>query len=144
MEQVQYSRFRGFEHVYLEDSFVLDIQTAPSSAEIALEIVLTENHPLYKTPPLDEQYCYRKARIYFPDAERVEWIEKSMIPSTDATGNVDYGNIDEFFLANEHYHVRGDWGELDIVSSPPLLEVQDFPSYGALPHIGKTSASQQR
>jgi len=41
-----------------------------------------------------------------------------MQPYTDATGEVDYGNIDEFYLADEHYYLSGDWGKLKIKSSP--------------------------
>ncbi len=122
MEQAHYSQFSGFEHVYLEDSFVLDIQTNLPRVQISLEVVLNEEHPLYVPPTPDEQYCYRRAHIYFPNAEQVEWIERSMIPSTDATGSVDYGNVDDFFRVDGHYHVKGDWGELDIVSSVPVLE----------------------
>ena len=50
------------------------------------------------------------------------YMEKSMKPYTDATGTVDYGNIDEFYLIEEHYYLSGDWGKLKITSSPPMLD----------------------
>ena len=37
-----------------------------------------------------------------------------MKPYTDATGTVDYGNIDEFYLTDEHYYLSGDWVKLKI------------------------------
>src|SRR5882672_6810127 len=119
MERVPYYQLRGLEHVYLEDSYVLDIQISPSCIEFSLLLVLTEQHPLYSPPPPDEQYCYRKAVLRFPNVERVEWLEKSLRPYTDATGTVDYGNIDEFLMEGEHYYISGDWGKLKIKSSPP-------------------------
>lgn len=125
MQRVPYSQFRGFEYVYLEDSYVLDIQINPSSVEFSLLVVFTEQHPLYSPPLPGEQYCYRSGLLRFPNVERVEWLEKSMMPSTDATGAVDYGNIDEFYLADGHYYLSGDWGRLEIKSSPPSLEVQN-------------------
>lgn len=28
----------------------------------------------------------------------------------DATGEYDYGNIDEFYIEDDSYHLSGDWG----------------------------------
>lgn len=125
MERVPYYQLQGLEHVYLEDSYVLDIQSSPSSVEFSLSVVLTEQHPLYSSPRPGEQYCYRNGLLRFSNVDRVEWLEKSMIPSTDATGAVDYGNIDEFYLTDKHYYLSGDWGRLKIRSSPPSLEIQN-------------------
>lgn len=77
-------------------------------------------------PRLDgDQYCYRSGLLSFPNVRRVEWIQKSMIPFTDETGAVDYGNIDEFYRTDEHYYLSGDWGQLEVESSPPSLQIQD-------------------
>jgi hypothetical protein len=125
MERIPYYQFEGLEHVYLEDSYVLDIRTDPMSVEFSLCVVLTEEHPLYRSPLSGEQYCYRRGLLRFSHVERVEWMEKSIMSSTDATGAVDYGNIDEFYLADGHYYLSGDWGRLEIKSLPPSLEVQN-------------------
>jgi hypothetical protein len=123
---VPYYQLEGLEHVYLEDSYVLDIKIERSSVEFSLCVVLTEHHPLYASPAAGEQYCYRKGLLRFPNVEHVEWNERSMRPSTDATGAVDYGNIDEFYVIDEHYYLSGDWGRLEIMSSsPPSLELQN-------------------
>jgi hypothetical protein len=45
-----------------------------------------------------------------------------MLPIVDPDGTWDYGNIDEFFMENEAYHLIGEWGELTIVSDPPVIE----------------------
>ena len=39
--KLNYFNFEGFEHIYLEDSYVLSIKTDSSSAEFLLEVVLT-------------------------------------------------------------------------------------------------------
>ncbi|HEX2268697.1 MAG TPA: hypothetical protein VHH35_04145 [Pyrinomonadaceae bacterium] len=124
MERIPYYQLEGLEQVYLEDSYVLDLRTEPTSVEFLLRAVLTEEHPLYMSPLPGEQYCYRSALLRFSDVERVEWMEKSIVPSTDATGAVDYGNIDEFYFAGGHYYLSGDWGRLEIKSSPPSLKFQ--------------------
>ena len=119
----QYYEFHSLEHVYLEDSWVLDIQTEPDSVEISLETVLTESHPQYSDPPPNKQYCYRNGRICFQNAKRITWIEKSMIPNIEPGSPPDYGNIDVFYFSEGSYHLIGEWGELEIVSSEPLFEL---------------------
>ena len=118
----QYYEFHSLEHVYLEDSYVLDIQTEPDSVEISVETVLTESHPQYSDPLPGERYCYRNGRICFRNAKRITWVKKSMILMPDLVGPPDYGNIDAFYFSEGSYHLIGGWGELDIVSSEPLFE----------------------
>ena len=123
MKKIHYYQLPGFEQVYLEDSYVLDIKTHANSVDIFLEAVLTEKHPQYTFPKQNEQYCYRNAHIYFSNVEEVNWAEKSMIPYEDANSEVDYGNIDEFCLVDGYYHITGDWGVLNIVSSAPTFDL---------------------
>jgi hypothetical protein len=117
-----YWTFFGFENVYLEDSYLLNVQINNSSIEFLVETVLTENHPLYTHPLPNEQYCYKKYKIKFPYVRDYQWINKKMTPIHNPDGSVDYGNIDEFYLKNKKYHILGEWGELEIVSEPPILE----------------------
>ncbi|GAC1446044.1 MAG: hypothetical protein NVSMB56_01440 [Pyrinomonadaceae bacterium] len=112
----------GFENLYLGDSYVLDIKTYPCSLEFILDAVLTEDHPLYHTPFPNEMYCYRKTRITFPDAKKISWIERNNNRYTDANGELDFGNIDVFYEMNGHYHLLGDWGEVDLISAEPVIE----------------------
>ena len=123
MEQMKYYyEFHSLEHVYLEDSYVLDIQTEPDAVEISVETVLTENHPEYSDPLPDEQYCYRYGRICFRNAKSITWVKRRMILMPDLKGPPDYGNIDEFYFSEGSYHLNGEWGELEIVSCEPLFE----------------------
>ena len=123
MEKIYYDQLPGFEGVYLEDSYVLDIKTDANSVDIFLEAVLTEKHPQYTHPKPNEQYCYRKTHLHFSNVKKVAWAQKSMHPYEDANGEVDYGNIDEFYLVDGHYYLAGDWGALNIVSSKPIVEI---------------------
>lgn len=123
MDHVPYQEFVGFENVYLEDSYVLDIRIKPRIVKFSLLVVLTEQHSLYTTPPTTEQYSYRQALLQFTNVERVTWVMESLVQYTDAEGEVDYGNIDEFFFDGKCYHLSGDWGKLEVKSSPPKLEI---------------------
>ena len=120
--RLDYFNFEGFENIYLEDSYVLEIKTNSTSVEILLEAVLTEQHSLYTNPRENEHYCCKKIVIHFPDVEGVIWIDRKMIPNTDANGEIDFGNIDEFYLENDFYRLSGEWGELKIKSAKPTIE----------------------
>ena len=122
INKIPYHRLPNFEHLYLEDSYVLNIKVEESSVQIFVEAVLNEGHPQYSAPLPNEQYCYRKACIFFPSVDKVTWVKKIMRPYKDATGKIDYGNIDRFYFSEGHYHLLGDWGEIDIVSSEPKFE----------------------
>ena len=64
--------------MYLEDSFVLNIKAEVNYVEFLLEVVLTENHPLYVPPSSQERYCYKKAKLRFSNAKQITWIKKQM------------------------------------------------------------------
>lgn len=126
MERLNYWQFSGFENIYLEDSYVLSIN-AKTSIQILLETVLTENHSLYTQPLPGEQYCYRRMTVNFPHPQTYDLVLNNISPIADPDGSVDYGNIDEFFSADGKYYLRGEWGELTIVSDPPiLLDVENY------------------
>jgi hypothetical protein len=121
MQRVDYWQFLGFENIYLEDSYLLDLKTN-SRIEALVEAVLRESHPLYAPPRPGEQYCYNDIRIIFPEVREYRWLEKRMTPIRDPDGHVDYGNIDELYLLDSKYYMSGEWGKLEIDSRPPVVE----------------------
>jgi len=126
MERLNYWQFPGFENIYLEDSYVLSIN-AKTSIKILLEAVLTENHSLYTQPLPGEQYCYRRMTVNFPHLQTYDLVLNNISPIADPDGSIDYGNIDEFFMVDDKYYLRGEWGELAIVSDPPILfDVENY------------------
>ncbi|MEG5060558.1 hypothetical protein QUB60_22100 [Microcoleus sp. A2-C5] len=127
MERLNYWQFPGFENIYLEDSYVLSIN-AKTSIQILLETVLTENHSLYTQPLPAEQYCYRRMTVNFPHLQTYDLVVNNISPIADPDGSIDYGNIDEFFRADGKYYLRvGEWGELTIVSDPPMIfDVENY------------------
>lgn len=101
---------------YLEDSWVLDVNETPGSLSFRVDAVLTEGNPRYHPPYPNEQYCYAHVRIIFAEASAVNWIEYRMRPSTDITGEVDYGHIDSLVYNEDHYELEGDWGMVHVYS----------------------------
>jgi hypothetical protein len=120
MSRVEYHEFPGFESIYLEDSYVLDIRTN-SCIEFEVEAALLQSHPLCTKPREGEQYCYRTLSIRFDNVREYSWVEKHMRPIDDPVFGVDYGNIDFFFLEDGRYHIGGEWGALVIVSDVPTV-----------------------
>ncbi len=121
MDRLNYWQLPGLENIYLEDSYVLGIKT-DTSVEFFLEVVLTENHSLYTSPLPGERYCYRRITLKFPHPQTYNLTLNKMLPIVDPDGTWDYGNIDAFFMENEAYNLIGEWGELTVISDPPVIE----------------------
>ncbi|HEY8395303.1 MAG TPA: hypothetical protein VIK96_00840 [Bacilli bacterium] len=117
-----YYRIPSLENVYLEDSFLLDVEETNRNIIMRVEIVLTENHALYEKPLPDEAYCYRNAKLTFSDFEKSVCLEKKFVPFTDASGEVDYGNIDFLHLSNGVFEIGGDCGHLRIFGGKVALD----------------------
>ncbi len=111
------------EHVYLEDSYVLSIQTDEENNFITflLEIVLLEEHPLYTEPLVSEAYCYKKGKLSFPNTQSYSLVRSNAEPVKDPDGSIDYGNIDEMYLKDNSYFLSGEWGTLTITSDSPVI-----------------------
>jgi hypothetical protein len=72
------------------------------------------------------QYSYRKGRLFFPNMEEVRWHSRIQPYIDPGSGQVDYGAIDYFYLYDGRYYLAGFWGELEILSAAPLLEIDEL------------------
>ncbi|MFI5719826.1 hypothetical protein [Nocardia sp. NPDC051750] len=121
-----YTKFDSLKGVYLEDSYVLEISESPGKLEFRLYAVLTPDSPLYKPPKPDAQYCYARGKLEFENVSRIVWDERSFQQYRDATGEVDYGNIDSLITYEGSYRVEGDWGSVRIWSAyPPVFHTDE-------------------
>lgn len=137
MERVNYTEFDGgFDQIILEESFVLNLKTTMSFVYFDMAFAVNENYPLYVPPPQvsqsneaeenEQQYTYRRGRLFFPNMEEVRWQSRIQPYIDPASGSVDYGAIDYFYLYDGRYHLAGFWGELDILCAQPLLEIDEL------------------
>ena len=118
----EYSELSGFDNVYLEGSFVLGMSEQPGRLEFDMEVALCPGHVNYGVPKSDEQYCYKRGKLAFPDVTSVEWVEKDFSGYKDASGEMDYGNIDGLTEIDPGwFEVFGDWGHVRIYSSEPEI-----------------------
>lgn len=111
-----YTTVADLSAVYLEDSYVLEIVEEPGTVRVRIEAVLTPEHPAYHPPKAGEQYCYATGWLILSEVEKVEWKRRSDRYFTDATGEVDLGNIDYMKREAEGWALGGDWGDVVIVT----------------------------
>lgn len=151
MERVNYTEFEGgFNQIVLEESFVLNLKTTMSFVEIPMNFAINENYPLYTPPEVDPegepedqpQYSYRRGRLFFPNMEQVHWNSRIQPYIDPATGSVDYGSIDYCYLMDGRYYLAGYWGELDLVSGPPILEIDELKDLPKSPPAAKLSEGE--
>jgi hypothetical protein len=59
--------------------------------------------------------------LVFARPRRVEWIRKAVTEFGDATGEIDYGNIDSIQWDGTAYELAGDWGRVRVESDAPTV-----------------------
>ena len=117
-----YLMIPGFENVYLENGWVLDVRAEPCRLMLDVEIVLLESHLAYSEPVAGEQYCYLRGSIRFERVSELNWSGQGIsVPAVDASGERDFGSIDEFTVGDGAYVLEGDFGRIEVKSRPPTL-----------------------
>ena len=120
---IDYAPFPALAGVYLEDSYVLEISESPGQFTFRLEAVLTPQDPAYHDPLPGERYCYARGNLVFDGVTQVEWMRRSDHHFTDASGEIDLGNIDVLHIDGDAMVAEGDWGEVRIVGALPQFEL---------------------
>src|ERR1035437_1098753 len=114
----EYFNIEVLKNIYLEDSYVLEIIEQSDKILFQVDFVLCESHPYYKTPQINERYCYCHGEIVFSEIVEIHWVEKNTENySYDANNLKDLGNIDSFFYEGNKYFLEGSWGEVIIKSN---------------------------
>ena len=114
------------EHVYLPDSWVLDIETDATSVCFFLDAALTPGHPLFYSPPkAGEQHAY--ARLRWCLTGEVHWNEGPNLdhPACDASGEFDYGHVDSWVGYGDNECLEGDWGNVVVFGATHVVELID-------------------
>jgi len=109
-----YDVIKKLENIYLEDSYVLNIEETKNSIYFEMEFVLIENHPLYVLPLFNQKYCYKKGGLKFIKCREINWKIKNNIRFIDKNEDFDLGNIDSFSIVDDINVLSGDWGIVEI------------------------------
>ncbi|GAA4215391.1 hypothetical protein [Actinocatenispora rupis] len=123
-----YTELPGFGDLLLEESYVLDVVAHPAVVTIRADLVLTAEHPEYRSPADQEPYCWRRGTITLPGVSALTWTGQGTPPSTDASGTIDYGNIDELVRTGETTRIEGDFGTITVEGSEPQVQLDPGPA----------------
>lgn len=121
----------NLEHFLLDESYVLGIHVRPYQIELAIDFALSPNHPSYRVPPAMEYQCYRRGILRVTGFRSLTWHATGTRPSTDKSGESDYGCIDQIVLSGRTTTLRGDWGEIQIESGELMIQLNLDEQIGA-------------
>ena len=111
-----YQEISSLAAVVLEESYVLDIEVRPGIVEFSMDFVLTPEHKDFRPLGPEANYCYRRGQLIFSGVKRCLWSDQGAPPARDATGEIDFGNIDSFEWDDSRYVLQGDWGRMELVA----------------------------
>ncbi|MFD5790502.1 hypothetical protein ACFWH1_28250 [Streptomyces sp. NPDC127037] len=120
--RADYRSLPGFEDVQLEGSYVLGIEARPGKLMFRLDLLLDPAHPDYGSPLGGDRACFRPAVLCFDAVHGLTWFGQGDPPARDASGEIDYGCIDEFTWVAGDFALVGDWGriQVDSLQAPKL------------------------
>jgi hypothetical protein len=119
---IGYEHLPGFEHLYLEDSWVLGIRESADELRFEVEAALTQDHPEWHPPEADAVHTYKRLVVVFRKPRQVTWVQRMAgPPAVDASGEIDYGHIDVFTWDESLFDLAGDWGHVRVVAERPVV-----------------------
>jgi hypothetical protein len=123
-ETVDWRKLREFADVDLERSFVLSWSHEAGALLVDVDLLLLPDHPFYEKPRPAEKVCIRPALIEFPFCEAVTASERGSDIAAVVAG-LGIGAITGFrLLADGHYKISGDFGDVEIEAERPLLRLK--------------------
>jgi len=113
---MNYTELEIFKGIDLTDSFVLYWELKNNCLSFDLEASVWPESRYYSKPKKGEFTCYKKVRLDFLNLESIHGLKEmeQVKPSTDASGETDYGNIDALTIEDDDYFLEGDFGEVTI------------------------------
>ena len=124
--ETNWTEFREFATVDLEQSFVIAWESEGQSLMIDLDVVLRPGHTFYEEPRPAEGACYRPAVIEFPTCTQITAPGKD--GSDDVTEVIEIlkvGRIAGFRRTGSgRYAISGEFGTVGINSERPLLRLK--------------------
>ncbi len=141
--ETNWTEFREFATVDLEQSFVIAWETEGQSLMIDLDVVLRPEHTYYEEPRPAEGACYRPAVIEFPLCTQIT--APGQAGSNDLAAAIETlkaGRIAGFKRTGTgRYMITGEFGSVEMASERPLLRLK-VPLTGT--PGGKPDGNQER
>jgi hypothetical protein len=109
--------------ILFSSSYVLSLHFEPYMLIFTMDFALTPEHSEYKPPDASEQECYRRGNLRIRGFRRVTWEATGNLPGRDATGETDYGNLDELTCVDGAWRLSGDWGVIELEGGSLSIEL---------------------
>jgi len=116
-----------FNHVDLQDSFILGWQYSAKQLVFDVEFSLWPNHPDYVLPKPGEYTCYRAGQLIFRNVQSITGLRPmaAAVSTIDPNGSKDYGAFDSVgWNENGTAWVIGDFGQIKMYSAPPVYRFE--------------------
>jgi hypothetical protein len=110
--------------IAFEDSYVLGLHVTPYALTLQMDLVLTPEHPSYSPPKSNEWACFKRGTIRIEGFRRIQWYATGTAPARDASGETDWGCLDEFKTENGKWRLAGDWGTIDLEGGHLTLAIE--------------------
>ena len=125
-DETNWTEFREFSTVDLEQSFVVAWETDGESLMIDLDVVLRPGHAFYEEPRPAEGACFRPAVIEFPLCTQITGPGKDGNDKVaEALKSLKSGRIAGLRRTGKgHYAISGEFGTVTIVAERPLLRLK--------------------
>lgn len=120
-----WTEFREFTAVDLQQSFVVDWRTDGTTLLVELDLLLLPQHTFYEKPRPNEGACFRQAVIEFGDCTQIaERGKASSAELADAIDSLQAGRIAGLRRAGDgYYEIFGEFGTVGIIAERPLLRL---------------------
>jgi hypothetical protein len=102
----------------------MGISATPGRLTLDVDFVLTPAHPSYRDPPADERECFRRGKLRFIGVRMLCWENQGAPPATDATGESDFGHIDDLEWGEGVFELNGDWGQIRVLAEDVSVDLE--------------------
>ncbi len=111
----------------LEETYVLQISISPGRATIILDALEVQPSADASSSPT----ASRRISIEFTGVTSVAGRWSGLQPATDASGELDYGELEKLEQTGNKYHILGEFGAIDIEAVE--VSVDSLPDHHAVP-----------
>jgi hypothetical protein len=125
-DETNWTEFREFAAVDLEQSFVVAWEKEGESLMIDVDVVLRPEHKFYEEPRPAEGACFRQAAIEFPFCTQIaEQGKDGSDQVAEAIESFSAGRIAGFRRTGiGRYAISGEFGTVEITADRPLLRLK--------------------
>ncbi len=111
--------------ILFDGSYVLGVVIAPYTLSLEMDFLLKESSSLYEKPPAGERGSFRRGYLLVEQFSTLNWDATGAPPAYDASGELDYGCLDEYHEIENGFEFSGDWGTIRVIGGALSVKFSD-------------------